>query len=372
MPKPTHFQTQNDLKLPLPVFFPDATRAVLRSLDTLDLKNTHTPGILINTFHLFSTPGKDTLKIHHGIRGFMNWPGATISDSGGFQVMSLAKTDSAKNAVTDLGVRFPDPKGGKKKILFTPQISIEMQLAIGADMIVVLDDFTPPDATYEEAKLTVTRTLKWAKECKDIFTKHFDLKKITKEKRPYLLGVVQGGYFQDLRKYCTKELVKIGFDGLGYGGWPLDIKTNTFDYQSAQTIRENTPDNYLLYGLGIGKPHEIANLVKSGWHIFDCVLPTRDARHGRLYVFKAKNIKNIDLSTEKFYEYYTPNKEIYCQDTSPISTACDCQLCLNYTRSYFYHLWEIGDFTAGRLATIHNLRFYSLLMQKLQDMFILN
>ncbi len=362
---PTHFKTLDGQKIPLPIFFPDATRAVLKSLDTIDLKNTQTNGILINTFHLFSTPGKDTIKSHKGIRGFMNWQGGTISDSGGFQVMSLAKSDGAKNAVSDTGVRFPNPRGGKKKILFTARDSIEMQVAIGADMMVVLDDFTPPEATYEEAKITVERTLLWARECREIFDKLFDQKKTPKNKRPYLLGVVQGGYFQDLREYCTKELVKIGFDGLGYGGWPMNIKDNTFDYESAQTIRKNTPENYLLYGLGIGKPHEIKNLVEIGWHIFDCVLPTRDARHGRLYVYKDKSIDTIDLSTDKFYDYYTPNKEIYYLDTKPVSTTCDCQLCTNYTRSYFYHLWKIKEFTAGRLATIHNLRFYSILMEKL-------
>jgi len=368
MAQPTHFKTLSGELISLPVFFPDATRAVLKSLDTVDLKATKTLGILINTFHLFTTPGKDTLKLHKGVRGFMNWQGGAISDSGGFQVGSLAKADGFKSAVTDEGVRFPDPTGkSKKKVLFTPQMSIEMQVAIGADMMVVLDDFTPPEATYDEAKITVDRTIKWARECKEIFTKLFDQKKTPLEKRPYLLGVVQGGYFQDLREYCTKELVKIGFDGLGYGGWPVNLKDNTFDYESAKTIRKHTPDNYMLYGLGIGKPHEVKNLVKMGWHIFDCVLPTRDARHGRLYVFKDKDMDSISLEGDKFYEYYTPNKEKYYRDTKPVSTACDCQLCTNYTRSYFYHLWKIGDFTAGRLATIHNLRFYSLLMEKLQN-----
>lgn len=367
MSLPTHFKTQDGQSIQLPVFFPDATRAVLKSLDTVDLKNTKTPGILINTFHLNTTPGKDLLKKNGGIKRFMNWSGATISDSGGFQVGSIAKSGGNKNAVTNEGVRFPDPTGkNKKKILFTPQTSLEMQLAIGADMCVVLDDFTPPEATREEARISVERTILWAQESKKIFTKLFDQKKVPIEKRPYLLGVVQGGYYQDLRVECTQRLVEIGFDGLGYGGWPVNIQDNTFDYESAATIRKHTPDNYLLYGLGIGKPQEIATLVKNNWHIFDCVLPTRDARHGRLYVYKAKTVDEIDLSFDKFYEYYTPNKEIYYRDQRPISTACDCQLCTNYSRSYFYHLWKIGDFTAGRLATIHNLRFYSLLMEKLK------
>ncbi len=366
MPHPTHFKTLDGKLIHLPVFFPDATRAVLKTLDSVDIKNTKTPGILINTWHLFNTPGKDVLKKCGGVRTFMNWSGAAISDSGGFQVMSLAKADGSHSAVTNEGVRFPNPDGkSKKKIMFTPRDSIEMQIAIGADMIICLDDFTTPDAHYDDAKITVDRTILWAKESRLIFDKIFDDKKVPKEKRPYLLAVVQGGYYQDLRKYCTEELVKIGFDGLGYGGWPIN-KDGTFDYTSAATIRKNTPDNYLLYGLGVGKPQEIAGLVKTGWHIFDCVLPTRDARHKRLYVYKAKDMDSIEITGEKFYEYMTPDKEKYYRDSQPTSYACDCLLCTNYSRSYLRHLFKIEEFTAGRLATIHNLRFYSLLMEKLK------
>lgn len=185
MPQPTHFKTPDGQNIPLPVFFPDATRAVLKSLDTVDLKNTHTLGILINTFHLNTIPGKDLLKKNGGIKKFMNWDGATISDSGGFQVGSIAKSGGNKNAVTNDGVRFPDPSGkNKKKILFTPQTSLEMQLAIGADMMVVLDDFTPPEASKKEAEISVERTILWAQESKKIFTKYFDQKKVDPKKRP--------------------------------------------------------------------------------------------------------------------------------------------------------------------------------------------
>lgn len=363
MLRPKFFRTLSGNEIPLPVFFPDATRAVLKTLDSIDIVNTKTPGVLINTWHLFNQPGRDVIKKQGGVRKFMNWGGGAISDSGGFQVMSLVKAQGLKDPVNEEGVRFLQ---GKKRVLFTPEMSIEMQLAIGADMVVVLDDFTDPKANKEQAEESVDRTLKWAKECKRIFDKYFDQKKIPKEKRPYLLGVVQGGYFQDLRKKCTQELVSIGFDGLGYGGWPV-LPEGGFDYESAKTIRKNTPDDYLLYGLGVGKPNEVANLVKMGWQVFDCVLPTRDARHKRLYVYKAKDMNSIELSGDKFYEYYTPDKDKYYRDESPVSTACDCLLCKNYSRSYFRHLWKIEDFTAGRLATIHNLRFYSILMEKLRQ-----
>jgi queuine tRNA-ribosyltransferase len=175
---------------------------------------------------------------------------------------------------------------------------------------------------------------------------------------------VQGGSYQDLREYCTKELVKIGFDGLGYGGWPIDEK-GSFDYESAKSIANNTPSNYFLYGLGVGKPEEVLGCAKLGFNIFDCVLPTRDARHGRLYVYNFDSIEEINLNTTNFYSFYTPGKEKYYKDDSPISTACDCLLCKKYSKAYLAHLFRIGDFTAGRLATIHNLRFYSILMEKI-------
>jgi len=359
-PKVFRSKTNN---LPLPIFFPDATRAVIKSLDSLDILNTKTPGILVNSLHLLNQPGKQIIKKCGGIGPFMNWNGPIISDSGGFQVMSLAKSSGLKNPVSDLGVKFK--LSHQKTLLFTPKMSIKLQMALKTDLLVVLDDFTPPKASQEQARQTVDRTILWAKQCKQVFNQICQKNKIPKNKRPYLIAVVQGGYFPKLRKECTQKLVEIGFDGLGYGGWPLN-PDNSFDYQSAQIIKKYAKKNYLLYGLGIGKPNEITNLVKTGWHIFDCVLPTRDARHKRLYVYNAPSIDKINLDKKDFYSFYTPDKEKYYRDTRPVSTACDCLLCKNYTRSYLCHLFKIGDFTAGRLATIHNLRFYSILMEKLR------
>jgi len=355
------FKSRNG-KVPLPVFFPDATRAVVRSLDTADLESTHTPGILVNTFHLWQELGIDVLKKFGGIREFMNWPGAVISDSGGFQVMSVIKSKNIKGKITDEGAVFY-PSKNKKKIL-TPEKSIEFQMALNVDMAVVLDDFTDPADDYDQAKLSVERTIAWAKRSKTEFEKICKEKKLTTN-RPYLLGVVQGGKYQDLREYCTKELVKIGFDGLGYGGWPIDEK-GEFDYDSAKSIADNAPSDYFLYGLGVGKPEEVYGCAKMGFNIFDCVLPTRDARHGRLYVYNFDSIDEIDLKAGDFYSFYTPGKEKYYKDSSPVSTACDCLLCKKYSKAYLAHLFRVGDFTAGRLATIHNLRFYSILMDKIR------
>lgn len=333
MDKPKFFHTITGPKIPLPVFFPDATRAVLKTLDSVDIANTQTPGVLVNTFHLSQNPGAKVIQESGGIRKFMNWSGGVISDSGGFQVLTLAKS------VTDRGVYFHQK-------IFTPEDSINLQLKLKTDMVIALDHFTHPQSNQAEAKESVRRTLLWAEKCKKIFeqkTKNL----VTK---PYLLGVVQGGENLKLRQLCTKELVDIGFDGLGYGGWPIQ-KGGQFNYPVADVIRQNTPDDYLLYGLGIGKPEEITNLVKSGWHIFDCVLPTRDARHRRLYTSGG---------------YYTPDKEKYYHDHRPVESDCDCLLCTHYSRAYLAHLFRIGDMTAGRLATIHNLRFYSRLMENLR------
>ena len=350
-------------KLNLPLFFPDATRAVVRAVDSVDIKNTKTPGILVNTYHLWQDLGKQVIQKHGNIREFMDWDGAVISDSGGFQIMTLAKAHGKRGKVTDQGVTFQYSK--KKKIFFTPEDSIRFQMLLQTDLLVVLDDFTPPGAGRKTAKETVERTVLWAKRCKDEFEKICDQKKIPREKRPYLIAVVQGGDFLDLRRQCAERLAEIGFDGFGYGGWPM--KTDgTFNYDVAQTIADSAPKGSLLYGLGVGKPDEIAGCVELGYHIFDCVLPTRDARHKRLYVYQADSIDKINLSQPKFYSYYVPGKEKYYQDTRPVSSACDCLCCTNYSRAYLAHLFRIKETTALRLATIHNLRFYSLLIEKLR------
>ena len=338
---------------PLPVFFPDATRGLIKSLDTTDIENTKTNGILVNTYHLYKDLGIEYIKVRGGIKKFMNFRGFVISDSGGFQVGSLIKMNPTEGFVNDKGATFKPV--GEKVVKLTPESSIEFQMELGSDMVVVLDDFTDPKATYEEAKISVDRTILWAKRSKDEFDRITKNKKLKSNSRPLILGVVQGGYYQDLRKYCAEELVKIGFDGFGYGGWTM-TKEGIFDLESAKTIADNTPKNYLLYGLGVGMPEDIVALHKLGYNIFDCVLPTRDARHGRAYVFKDENFG---------YEFVDLTKGKMMQDDNKLSNRCDCLTCKRYTRSYLAHLFKTGDSIAGRLITIHNLRFYQTLMKKL-------
>ena len=330
-------------------------------MDSNDIIATKTPGILVNTYHLYADLDPKILSAFGNIREFMGWQGALISDSGGFQVMSLAKQYNGK--ITDEGVWFNLTK--KKKVKLTPEISIAFQMKLKPDMVVVLDDFTPATANLKEAKDTVERTILWAKRSKVEFVKQCQILGLTGKKKPYLLAVVQGGKWQKLRAECAKRLVSIGFDGYGYGGWPINANGN-FDYQSAKIIAKHVPKGTFLYGLGLGNPQEVVKLADVGYTIFDCVLPTRDARHGRLYVFKANSIKQIDVHKKDFYEYYVPGKGKHLVDTTPVSKACDCLLCTNYSRAYLNHLFKIKDLSALRLATIHNLRFYSLLMEKLR------
>ncbi len=368
--RPKYFKTKSG-QIHLPVFFPDATRAIVKTIDSADIESTKTPGVLVNTYHLYRELGKKILTRHGGIREFMDWHGGLISDSGGFQVMTLAKR--LKGKITDEGVTFARHGGnptsprlrGARKISLTPESSIDFQMLLNPDMVVVLDEFTAPGASYENAKETVERTIAWAKRSKDEFEKIRKLQGGTLQRRPYLLGVVQGGDYLDLREYCTQKLVEIGFDGLGYGGWPITAEGN-FNYDVARVIAENSPEEYLLCGLGIGKPEEIVGCVDLGFTIFDCVLPTRDARHKRLYVYNAESINKINVRDPNFYGYYVPDKEKHYADISAVSTACDCLLCTRYSRSYLAHLFKIKESTALRLATIHNLRFYSILMEKLR------
>lgn len=350
-------------KLPFPVFFPDATRAIVRALDTTDIENTKTEGILVNTYHLYKEIGFKKLEKLGDIRKFMNFNGAVISDSGGFQVGSLVKKNPKLGKVTDEGVTF---RLDGQKIFLTPEESIKFQMELGVDMVVALDDFDAPNATEKDNARTVQRTIDWAKRSKNEFEKICKKKNLKDETRPYILGVIQGGRSQELRKYCIEELVKIGFDGLGYGG-EEKIK-GVINYDLAQFIANEVPKNYLLYALGVGKPNDVLAMCKIGYDIFDCVLPTRDARHKRLYVYNFDSIDEIDLNDPNFYSFYIPDRQIFATDNSKVSLACDCLLCTRYTKSYLYHLFKIGDFTAARLASIHNLRFYSILIEKIRAM----
>ncbi len=377
-----NFRMLNGQTLPYPLFFPDATRGEVRQLTFEDVKMVGLPGILVNTFHLLRLVGTEKTVAAGGIHKYLGWDGAMISDSGGFQVMSIAKKYGGNSTVTDEGVTFTLDGIDHH---FSPEDSIKYQMAMGTDLMVVLDDFTPPDATHEEAEVTVNRTTLWAKRCKEEFNRlqsSDHSPKITQgselgNKRPYLIGVVQGGEYEDLRLKSIKELMEIGFDGYGYGGFPM--KDGKFDEAMAKFMADNLPKDTVLYGLGIGKPDDIVKCVNLGWQIFDCVLPTRDARHGRLYVYTNEparsaystavaggSIQRINVQKDGFYEYYNPRQALHLEETGPVSSACDCELCTSLSRKEFATMWRARDEKVLRLATIHNLRFYAILMEKLR------
>lgn len=350
--------------LEYPLFFPDATRGEVRQLTFEDVKKVGLPGILVNTFHLLRLVGTEKTKVADGIHNYLGWDGAMISDSGGFQVMSIAKKGGGNSTVTDEGVTFTIDGVAHH---FSPEDSIKYQMAMRTDLMVVLDDFTPPDATHEEAEVTVNRTTLWAKRCKTTFLAECERLGIAEGKRPYLIGVVQGAYFDDLREQSMKDLVEIGFDGYGYGGWPM--RDGKFDIETAELIARATvkvAPTALLYGLGIGKPDDIVKCVKLGYQIFDCVLPTRDARHGRLYVYTAESMDKINVQKDGFYEFYNPRQAKHLDENFAVSPACDCELCTTLTRAEFARMWRAKDERVLRLATIHNLRFYAILMEKLR------
>lgn len=356
------FRKLDGTTLPYPLFFPDATRGEVRQLTFEDVKKVGLPGILVNTFHLLRLVGTEKTEVADGIHKYLGWNGAMISDSGGFQVMSIAKKGGGNSTVTDEGVTFTIDGTAHH---FSPEDSIKYQMAMRTDLMVVLDDFTPPDATYEEAVVSVNRTTLWAKRCKATYLAECERLGIPEGKRPYLIGVVQGAYFDDLRKQSIKELVAIGFDGYGYGGWPM--KDGKFDTATAKLMANNLPKNSVLYGLGIGMPDDIVKCVKLGYQIFDCVLPTRDARHGRLYVYTAGSMDTINVQKDGFYEFYNPRQARHLTENIPVSPACDCELCTTLTRAEFATMWRAKDEKVLRLATIHNLRFYAILMEKLRD-----
>lgn len=340
--------------IPLPIFFPDATRGVIRTLDSRDIENTKTPGVLVNTYHLLHDLGEERMKQIGGVRKLMNFRGGMISDSGGFQLMSLVKRSPGLSKITEDGIVFRLSQ--KTTIKLTPEDSIRFQLAMGTDMVVVLDDFTPPGADEKVSRESVERTYRWAVRSKKEFERICEEKEIPKEKRPYLLGVIHGDRHIKLRRESAQGLVSLGFDGLGYGGRPV-MENGEFDYEIATVLAEETPKDYFLYGLGVGKPEDIVGCVRLGFNIFDCVLPTRDARHERLYIFNSE--------TGFDYHYYSPkDRDLISND--PVSEVCDCLLCKNYSKGYLTHLFKINDASAWRLATIHNLRFYSMLLERLR------
>ncbi|MBN1580416.1 MAG: queuine tRNA-ribosyltransferase family protein [Anaerolineae bacterium] len=343
---------------PLPTFFPDGTRGVVRAVDAQDLERCGIQGIVVNTLHLANTPGTGLIKSQGGIHDFMGWQHPIISDSGGFQAMSMIRENARYGTIATAGITFTnvDVKG-KPRLKLTPEKSIQIQFALGSDIMICLDDCPHPQAGRDQVVESVQRTVAWAKRCKAEFERQVENRHLLPRQRPRLFGVIQGGFDRALRKQCADQLLAIGFDGYGFGGWPLDG-----DGRLAEEILACTADlmSGFKYALGVGSPENIVRCVEMGYQIFDCVLPTRDARHHRLYCFN-------DPADPFAYSFLYIQDEQYKRDARPLSEWCDCPCCTHYSRSYLHHLFDIRDTLALRLATMHNLRFYAQLMSNIRQ-----
>ncbi|MFZ2975528.1 MAG: tRNA guanosine(34) transglycosylase Tgt [Candidatus Moraniibacteriota bacterium] len=340
-----------------PFFMPDATRGFVRSIDNEILNSIGLEAILINTYHLFLNPGMKIIKEAGDAHGFMNWSRPLLSDSGGYQVFSLIHKNPRLGKITDNEVIFKSPHSGEKHIL-TPEIAIQIQFDLGVDMMVCLDDPPPNDYSKDKIEKAVLRTIRWAKRCKDEYEKQIQERKISEKNRPLIFGVIQGGEYLDLRKHCTEELVKIGFDGYGFGARHIDVDGNFME----EVVRETAgfiPENSLRFALGVGTPEDIVKCFSYGWDMFDCVIPTREGRHGRLFLRKGKSL------TE--YETININNGKYKNDFSRIDENCDCMLCKNHTRAYLHHLFSSKEMLGMRLSAIHNLKFYVDLLASLRN-----
>ena len=349
----------------LPAFFPDATRGTVKCVDAHDLEGCGVAGIVANAYHLMTHPGQSAVKNLGGLHGFMNWKRPILTDSGGFQVFSLIGENARFGEIQDNQIIFR-PENSGEKIVFTPEKCIRAQFDYGSDIMMCLDYCTRPDAPPDINRKSVDITIKWARRCKEEYDAILKSKK--PKGRPLIFGIIQGGGDRALRRECASALVELGFDGFGFGGWPLDSQ-NRLVYDILAYTAELMPDSSVKYAMGIGKPEEMAACAKMGYNLFDCVIPTREARHNRLYVYgdRYASAGDIDIEDPDFYGYHYIADDKNRRDPRPVSKLCDCHCCQNHSRAYLRHLAAVGDPLAGRLATIHNLRFYTMLAELIGD-----
>lgn len=339
-------------RLEFPVFLPDATKGVVRAVDSLDLARLGLQGLVMNTFHLMQQPGSSTIKALGGLHRMTAWERPIVTDSGGFQVYSLIRQNSKYGSLSDKGATFR-VDGTDHKYNLTPEKSIQLQIGYGADILFCLDDCTHPDDPTETQRESVERTIKWAKRCKTEYLRLVQEKKWAADQRPLLFGVVQGGNRLDLRRQCAEALLEIGFDGYGYGGYPLDGQGHLL-VEMIGGVRDLIPRQFPLHALGVGHPENVIACHALGYAMFDSAMPTRDARNGRLYCFTPQGkFEFLYIQDDKYIKSDDP----LCADFSP----------LPYSRGYLNHLFRIGETSALRLATLHNLAFMNELMRGLRD-----
>jgi queuine tRNA-ribosyltransferase len=348
----------------LPEFLPDATRGVVRSVDSADLENCGLQALVMNTFHLMQNPGSSTIQALGGLHRMSGWKQPIITDSGGFQIYSLIRQDPKSGSLSAKGASFRIRDSGRK-INLTPEKSIQLQIAYGADIVICLDDCTHVDAPHNVQSESVQRTINWAERSKKEYERLILEKNYTVESRPLIFGVIQGGGYLELRKRCADALLEIGFDGYGYGGWPLDDQGKLLADLLAYT-REAVPYEYPMHALGVAHPQNVLECARLGYALSDGAMPTRDARHARLYRFNEDpGDPTTQLEGEWFsFLYVLDDKHI--KSNLPVSPYCDCPLCSRYSLGYLHHLFKIKDTLSLRLATLHNLRFMTQLTSLLR------
>lgn len=352
--------------LQTPFFMPDATRATVRGLTREDIERTGVKALVVNTYHLFLQPGETLIRDAGDIHTFMDWPHPVLSDSGGYQVYSLIHKNPELGRITEEGAEFRSVLDGSKHLL-TPERSIQVQFDLGVDMMVVLDDPRPNEAPEAEIVAAVARTLRWAKRCREEYDRQVAARGLTNETRPLLFGVVQGGKILSERKRCAEGLVAIGFDGYGLGGRHIDTD-GTFLEDVVAAIPMYLPEDNIRFALGVGTPDDIVRFHRAGWDMFDCVIPTREGRHGRLFIMSDEpSISKQSSDQKSFYQTINIKNEQFERDFTPVDPTCDCTLCTKYTRAYLKHLLKVGEPLALRLASEHNLRFYMRLMERLRS-----
>jgi queuine tRNA-ribosyltransferase len=298
----------------VPTFLPDATRAGVRGTSSEDLRAIGIEGVVVNAFHLLRRPGARVVQAAGGIHRFMDWQGPILSDSGGFQIWSLIRQDPNRGVIRDNEVIFREPSTGEKWNL-TPERVIGLQFQLGSDIMVCLDDCTDADAPEPEQERSVERTIRWARRCREEFDRQIAERRDAHP--PLIFAVVQGGRIEALRRQCASALTEIGFDGYGFGGWPL-AADGALLTDPLRWVAESLPADAPKHALGIGRPDHVVNAFALGYSIFDCALPTRDARHGRLYAFKPGRADRRPAPNDAFYRAVRIHDPTYRVDHGPI------------------------------------------------------
>lgn len=326
-----------------PVFMPVGTYGTVKAMSPLELNEIGTQILLGNTFHLWLRPGLEVIAEHGGLHGFMGWEKPILTDSGGFQVFSLGKL----RKITEEGVRFASPINGERLFL-TPEVSMEIQKVLNSDIVMIFDECTPYEidgrpATEKEAADSMRLSLRWARRSRAEFDRL---------KNPNaLFGIVQGGMFEHLRDESLAGLKEIGFDGYAIGGLsvgePKEEMMKILDH-----MKTRMPEDKPRYLMGVGTPEDLVEGVKRGIDMFDCVMPTRNARNGWLFT----RYGDIKLRNAK-----------HKHDLRPLDETCDCYCCRNFSRAYLHHLQKVNEILGARLNTIHNLHYYLNLMKEIRE-----